>query len=111
VQRTTTGIHKDDIEFLMGEIKFKTEASQGQKKSLLFALKLSEWQTIKEYKKFAPVLLLDDVFEKLDEQRMNNLLHIVSAENDSQIFITDTHKSRLELQLTALNKEFEMIEV
>ena len=111
VQRTTTGIHKDDIEFLMGENKFKTEASQGQRKSLLFALKLSEWQTLKQHKGFSPILLLDDVFEKLDAERMSNLLHIVSNENDSQIFITDTHKQRLKLQLQSLNKAFEIIEV
>ncbi len=111
VQRTTIGIHKDDIEFLMHDIKFKTEASQGQRKSLLFALKLSEWQTLQEHKGFYPILLLDDVFEKLDTDRMNNLLHIVSNKNNCQVFITDTHKERLELQLKNLNTDFEVIEL
>jgi DNA replication and repair protein RecF len=111
LQRTNIGIHKDDIEILMGSNKFKTEASQGQRKSLLFAFKLSEWQIIQQDKGFPPILLLDDVFEKLDAERMNNLLQIVSSQSDAQIFITDTHKDRLEHQLATLNKDFEIIEI
>ncbi len=109
LQRTNIGIHKDDIEILMGGNKFKTEASQGQRKSLLFAFKLSEWKAIQQHKGFPPILLLDDVFEKLDAARMHNLLHIVSAEEHAQIFITDTHQERLEKQLSAINKAFEII--
>ena len=109
VQRTTIGIHKDDIEILMGGNKFKTEASQGQRKSLLFAFKLSEWQTIQQHKGFAPILLLDDVFEKLDASRMNNLLLMIVANSGAQIFITDTHKERLEMQLSILNKPYEIL--
>ncbi|MCX6209394.1 MAG: DNA replication and repair protein RecF [Bacteroidetes bacterium] len=111
LQRTTTGIHKDDIEFLLNNTKFKTEASQGQRKSLLFALKLSEWQSLQLNKGFYPILLLDDVFEKLDTDRMSNLLHIVSTQKDCQVFITDTHKERLEMQLQQLNTNFEVIEL
>lgn len=111
LQRTTSGIHKDDIDFLLNDIKFKTEASQGQRKSLLFALKLAEWSMLKQSKGFSPVLLLDDVFEKLDEHRMGNLLETVSKENDCQIFITDTHKERLQLHLENLNRSFSIIEL
>jgi DNA replication and repair protein RecF len=111
LQRTTSGVHKDDIEFLLGDIKFKTEASQGQRKSLLFALKISEWQWIQQHKGFPPILLLDDVFEKLDEGRMNNLLNMVANYPNAQVFITDTHKDRLEKHLSRLNKNFEIIEV
>ena len=111
LQRTTVGIHKDDLAIKMGEASFKTEASQGQRKSLLFALKLAEWQTIKIQKGFAPILLLDDVFEKLDEQRMNNLLQWVCAEEDGQVFITDTHACRLQQQLQAINVQFQLIEL
>ncbi|MFY7965619.1 MAG: DNA replication and repair protein RecF, partial [Chitinophagaceae bacterium] len=93
-----------------GENKFKTEASQGQRKSLLFALKLAEWQILQKQKGFPPILLLDDVFEKLDADRMHNLMEIVSID-DAQIFITDTHKERLEKQLLSLNKQFEIIEL
>jgi len=110
LQRTNVGIHKDDIDFFINTIKFKSEASQGQRKSLLFALKLAEWQTLYKQKGFPPLLLLDDVFEKLDANRMHNLMQIVSNE-EAQIFITDTHKERLYQQLVSLNKSFEIIEI
>lgn len=111
LQRTTVGIHKDDVEILMNEISFKTIASQGQRKSLLFALKLAEWQILKNKKGYAPLLLLDDVFEKLDENRMNNLLKWVCKEEDGQIFITDTHKERLQQSLQKANIDFQLIEL
>ncbi|MFX5949028.1 DNA replication and repair protein RecF, partial [Acinetobacter baumannii] len=69
LQRTNAGIHKDDISFTLQDYPFKTEASQGQRKSLLFSLKLAEWEYLKSVKGFAPILLLDDVFEKLDANR------------------------------------------
>jgi DNA replication and repair protein RecF len=111
LQRTTAGIHKDDIEFLMDDVAFKAQASQGQRKSLLFALKLAEWESLKRNKGFAPILLLDDVFEKLDEQRMHNLLHWVCNEGDGQVFITDTHKERLEVQLQQVGVDFQLIDL
>ena len=111
MQRTTVGTHKDDIEFVLNENKFKIIASQGQRKSLLFALKLTEWQTLKEQKGFYPILLLDDVFEKLDEHRMKNLLHMVAQHATTQIFITDTHFERLEHHLKSLNKEYQIIQL
>ena len=111
LQRTTAGIHRDDLLFFMGNAAFKTEASQGQRKSLLFALKLAEWQMLKEKKGFTPILLLDDVFEKLDEQRMFQLLHWVCTESDGQIFITDTHTERLQTQLKGIDVRFQMIEL
>lgn len=109
LQRTSSGIHRDDIVLQMGEQLFKTEASQGQRKSLLFALKLAEWQILKEQKGFTPILLLDDVFEKLDDARMSQLLHWVCAESDGQVFITDTHPERLKQQLHAIGTGFQMI--
>ncbi len=111
LQRTTAGIHRDDLLFFMGDTAFKSEASQGQRKSLLFALKLAEWQVLKEKKGFTPILLLDDVFEKLDEPRMFQLLHWVCTESDGQVFITDTHAERLRSQLQGINVEFQMIEL
>jgi DNA replication and repair protein RecF len=95
LQRTNVGIHKDDIGILLNGQSFKSTASQGQKKSLLFALKLAEYEMIKQTKGFSPVILLDDVFEKLDHFRMNNLLKKVCKENEGQVFITDTHRERL----------------
>ncbi|MFP5042758.1 DNA replication/repair protein RecF [Parasediminibacterium sp. JCM 36343] len=111
LQRTTIGVHKDDLIVKMGERPFKNEASQGQRKSLLFALKLAEWQTLKTQKGFSPILLLDDVFEKLDEERMHNLLGWVCTDNGGQVFITDTHKERLQGQLGAIGVAYQLIEL
>lgn len=94
-RRTNEGIHKDDIVFSLKDNPFKKIASQGQKKSLLFACKLAEFNIIKREKGFAPLLLLDDIFEKLDEQRVHNLLRFIIEENEGQVFITDTHRQRL----------------
>lgn len=96
LQRTTGGIHKDDIVFKLNDAVFRQVASQGQRKSLLFALKLGEYELIRDHAGFAPLLLLDDVFEKLDANRMQRLLGWVCAHNNGQVFITDTHQSRLE---------------
>src|SRR6185437_4765032 len=89
-QRTNVGVHKDDLIFLLHENVFKTIASQGQRKSLLFACKLAEFEILKKAKHSAPFLLLDDVFEKLDESRIKNLLEYVCNQNKGQVFITDT---------------------
>jgi DNA replication and repair protein RecF len=109
LQRTGAGIHKDDLEISLNGQLFKNMASQGQRKSLLFALKLAEYETLKANKGFSPLLLLDDVFEKLDHGRMQNLLEWVCKENDGQIFITDTHCDRLKEHLTTLDVPFQLI--
>ena len=111
LQRTNGGIHKDDISIELNGQIFKNIASQGQRKSLLFALKLAEFELLKLNKGFAPLLLLDDVFEKLDDNRMQNLLNWVCKENDGQVFITDTHKKRLEEALIALATPYQIIEL
>lgn len=95
LQRTGAGIHKDDLEMVMHDQPFKSFASQGQRKSLLFALRLAEFAIIRRHKGFSPLLLLDDVFEKLDAERMHNLLYNVCVQQEAQVFITDTHKERL----------------
>ncbi len=111
LQRTTIGIHKDDITLQLNGENFKNTASQGQRKSLLFALKLQELEQLKIAKGFSPLLLLDDVFEKLDSGRMYNLLQQVCVESDSQVFITDTHKERLSDALQKLGTPFQLIEL
>ncbi|MGN6401560.1 MAG: DNA replication/repair protein RecF [Flavisolibacter sp.] len=111
VQRTSGGIHKDDLFFRLGEQPFKSIASQGQRKSLLFALKLAEMEIIKEEKHLSPLLLLDDVFEKLDEERISNLLMRVCTDEETQIFITDTNCNRLQQQLEKLGQPVQMIEL
>lgn len=108
-QRTTQGIHRDDLTIQLGEQAFKSIASQGQRKSLLFALKLTELEVIKTEKGFAPILLLDDVFEKLDEERICNLLKTVCIENEGQVFITDTNSVRLAHHLNGIGVPHQMI--
>jgi DNA replication and repair protein RecF len=110
-QRSNAGIHKDDIVFQLNGQVFKTTASQGQRKSLLFALKLAEFELLKANKGFAPLLLLDDVFEKLDDNRMQQLLHWVCNENTGQVLITDTHKERLQEAFEKLNTAYQIIEL
>ncbi len=111
LQRTNGGIHKDDMLIQLDGQVFKNIASQGQRKSLLFALKLAEFEILKINKGFAPLLLLDDVFEKLDDKRMQNLLNWVCNENDGQVFITDTHKERLAEAFVNLNTTYQVIEL
>ena len=82
-QRSNVGVHKDDLVMQLNGKLFKSVASQGQKKSMLFALKLAEFELLKKNKGFAPLLLLDDVFEKLDDLRMQNLLQWVCLNNES----------------------------
>jgi len=111
LQRTTIGPHKDDIELKLNDENFKNIASQGQRKSLLFALKLKEFEELKLAKGFPPILLLDDVFEKLDANRIQNLLQRVCVENQSQVFITDTHQERLQNALEKLGVPFQLIKL
>ena len=111
LQRTTKGIHKDDISLQIEQYLFKSEASQGQRKSLLFALKLAEWEYIKVKVGFAPILLLDDVFEKLDENRMFQLLDRVCSNAYGQVFISDTHADRLQQKLNQTGIAFQLIEL
>ena len=111
LQRTTVGIHKDDLHITLQGQGFKQEASQGQRKSLLFAIRLAEWQYIKKHKGFSPLLLMDDIFEKLDEQRMVQLLDWVSHQTDGQVFITDTHKDRMNNLLGKYLNNYQLIEL
>lgn len=110
-QRSNIGIHKDDLSFFLNESIFKNIASQGQRKSLLFACKLAEFEILCAIKGAPPLLLLDDVFEKLDELRMKNLLQYVCKKNLGQVFITDTHRERLENALSEFGDEVQIIEL
>jgi DNA replication and repair protein RecF len=109
LQRTGVGIHRDDIGLTFADLPFKTMASQGQRKSLLFALKLAEYETLRRDKGFSPLLLLDDVFEKLDAFRMRNLLDRVCMQGDGQIFITDTHPERIRGELDGMGVSYQII--
>ncbi|MCQ2607829.1 MAG: DNA replication and repair protein RecF [Bacteroidales bacterium] len=90
---TSTGIHRDDLSFKFNDSSLKNTASQGQKKTFLLALKFAQYQLISEYKNgLKPLLLLDDLFDKLDKERSKNIFDIVDGQEFGQIFITDTDK-------------------
>ncbi|TXH59605.1 MAG: DNA replication and repair protein RecF, partial [Bacteroidia bacterium] len=110
LQRTIAGIHRDDLSFLYHNQNFKNIASQGQRKTLLFALKLAEIEVIESVKKFSPIILLDDIFEKLDENRIQKLLSFICTKNSGQVFITDTQKDRLSSKLSFLKEDLLIIE-
>lgn len=95
LEYTTAGIHKDDLDFTLSDFPVKKYASQGQQKSYLIALKLAQFDFIKQIKNETPILLLDDIYDKLDDNRVQHLMNIVCSNNFGQIFITDTHVSRL----------------
>ncbi len=93
-QRTNVGIHKDDLLFTIHDSLFKQSASQGQKKSFLFAIKLAEFSLLEDKLNLSPILLLDDLFEKLDSERSQLLVDLIVS-IDAQTFITDTDEERL----------------
>jgi DNA replication and repair protein RecF len=93
--RTTKGIHKDDIEFTIGNYPLRKRGSQGQQKSFIIALKLAQYDYLKQATQNKPLLLLDDIFEKLDGQRLHLLLSMIANDVFGQICISDTHLDRL----------------
>jgi DNA replication and repair protein RecF len=106
LKRTVTGIHKDDLLFTMDDKSVKRFGSQGQLKSFVLSLKLAQYELLKEIKEVNPILLLDDIFDKLDENRVRNLLELLIERGFGQIFITDTDEKRLESIVKTLNTDF-----
>jgi DNA replication and repair protein RecF len=96
LERTTTGIHKDELQFEIAGMPMKKFGSQGQQKSFLIALKLAQYSYLQKFKNFKPLLLLDDIFDKLDHHRIHKLMEMVSHHDFGQIFITDANKERVE---------------
>ncbi|MTI40377.1 DNA replication/repair protein RecF [Fulvivirga lutimaris] len=103
LERTTLGIHKDDFKFLIGNNPLKKFGSQGQQKSFSIALKLSHFQVIDESMRHKPILLLDDIFDKLDSNRIKKLLNMVIEDQFGQVFITDAREERTREMLSSLN--------
>ena len=108
---TSKGIHKDDLLFEMSGNSIKKMGSQGQQKSFLIALKLSQMNRIKELTGKTPVLLLDDIFDKLDDTRVSQFIELVNQEHFGQIFITDTNKERTENVVKRINEESTIFEI
>jgi len=96
LQRTTGGIHKDDLGFQLNDMPLKRFASQGQLKSFVLALKLAQYELLKQQKQLKPILLLDDLFDKLDDERVNHLIRLLVEGDFGQVFITDTHPEKAE---------------
>ena len=108
---TSKGIHKDDLLFEMNGISMKRTASQGQQKSFLIALKLSQMNRIKGITGKTPILLLDDIFDKLDDSRVSQLIELVNQEHFGQIFITDTSRERTENVVRRINEESKIFDL
>jgi DNA replication and repair protein RecF len=109
LKRSTVGIHKDEIEMQLDGVSLKTFGSQGQIKSSLIALKIAGFEILKANCKKTPILLLDDIFEKIDENRAHQLTQIIKNGHFDQIFITDTHKERLEYFCSAITTDYKLI--
>jgi len=108
---TSSGIHKDDIIFSMNGFPLRKIGSQGQQKTFLISLKLAQMQMMKNITKKSPILLLDDIFDKLDDKRVSQLINLVNKENFGQIFITDTNKERTGVIVQRINEESKIFEL
>lgn len=111
LQYTSSGVHKDDLLFEIDGYPIKKFGSQGQQKSYLIALKLAQFDFIKKQSKVVPILLLDDIFDKLDENRVSQLISLVNNDQFGQLFITDTHAERTEEVVKRINKSYNMFEL
>lgn len=102
---STQGIHKDELEMLLDEYPIKRVGSQGQNKTYLISLKLAQFNFLKREYNFSPLLLLDDIFDKLDSKRVKEIIQLVSSETFGQIFITDTNREHLDKLLLQLGQD------
>ena len=96
LQYTSVGMHKDDMQFKINDFPIKKFGSQGQQKTFLIALKLAQFDIIRNQMKVLPILLLDDIFDKLDDLRVMQMINLVNDESFGQLFVTDTNKERTE---------------
>jgi DNA replication and repair protein RecF len=111
LEYTTVGIHKDDLLFDMDGYSVRSLGSQGQQKSYLVALKLAKFDYIKRKAGFEPILLLDDIFDKFDAERVAQIIRLVGNHRFGQIFITDTHQDRLHNILITLDTDFKLFRI
>jgi len=111
IQYTSVGIHKDDLSFEIQDHPIKKFGSQGQQKSFLIALKLAQFDFIKAQSGVNPILVLDDIFDKLDDQRVSQILSLVDNENFGQIFISDTHPERTEDAVKRVHQSYKLFKL
>ena len=105
------GVHKDDLEMQLGGFPIKREGSQGQNKTYLIALKLAQFDFLKRTGTTTPLLLLDDIFDKLDATRVEQIVKLVSGDRFGQIFITDTNREHLDRILHHIGSDYKMFSV
>lgn len=108
LQYTSVGTHKDDLQLEINGFPIKKFGSQGQQKSYLIALKLAQFDFIKQESGVHPLLLLDDIFDKLDENRVAQIIELVHTENFGQLFISDTHAARTETIVKKIGQSYEL---
>jgi DNA replication and repair protein RecF len=111
LEYTTVGIHKDDLLLDMNGFSVKSLGSQGQQKSYLVALKLAKFDYIKKKAGFSPILLLDDIFDKFDSERVEQIIRLVGNQRFGQIFITDTHQDRLKDILSSHLTDYKLFNI
>jgi DNA replication and repair protein RecF len=111
IQYTSVGIHKDDLNFEIETYTIKKFGSQGQQKSFLIALKLAQFDFIKEQNGVTPLLLLDDIFDKLDENRVAQIINLVDNEDFGQLFISDTHAERTENIVKQIHQSYKIFKL
>lgn len=106
------GIHRDDLEIALGGHQMKREGSQGQHKTFVIALKLAQFDFLKRTNtKTTPLLLLDDIFDKLDAQRVEQIVSLVAGNEFGQIFVTDTNRDHLDQILSASSHDYKIFYV
>lgn len=110
-QYTNCGIHKDDIVFNLQGLPVKKFGSQGQQKSYMVAIKLAQFEYTKNIKGYKPILLFDDIFDKLDNNRVEQIIELVSENNFGQVFITDTQKERIDHVISEINASFKIFSI
>jgi DNA replication and repair protein RecF len=111
LQYTSVGTHKDDIEFMIGNYPIKKFGSQGQQKSFLIALKLAQYEVLKAKSGNSPILLLDDIFDKLDSKRVKQIIKMVNDSNFGQLFISDTDAKRTENVVKSAHENYEIFKL
>lgn len=108
---TTVGVHRDDLDMQMDNYSIKKVGSQGQSKTYVVAMKLAQFDFLQKAGSQTPILLLDDIFDKLDSKRVEQIIKLVSQENFGQIFITDTNRTHLDEILKNTNSSYRLYEV
>jgi DNA replication and repair protein RecF len=111
LQYTSVGIHKDDLSFRIGDFSIKKFGSQGQQKSFLIALKLAQFEFVKTESGEKPILLFDDIFDKLDQFRVEKIIQMVNNNDFGQLFITDTHAERTEEIIKKTNQSYKLFPI